>query len=129
MGDAARGYFLGRLTRDPGHRAPGKDPVNFGIAINTRRQDKERVDFFECEAWDKLGATIREHARKGQQLFLEVVPYLSQWTAKDGAQRKDVRFTVVRCEFVGNKPTAQAGGAPAAEPVDDLNDNLREFLG
>ncbi len=108
--------MLGRLTRDPGHRAKdGADPVNVGCAVNHTR---ERVSFFELLLWGEHAKTFRAHAKKGDQVLFVTEPYVDSWKGQNGEARKEVRFKVLRWQFTG------AGERPREEqPADAPPDN------
>ena len=70
--------LIGRLGKDPEARttAKGKQFSIFTIAVSRRwksssGEDKETVDWFNVEAWGRLGEICKQYLRKGRLVFLE----------------------------------------------------------
>lgn len=63
--------LMGRLTKDPELRTTpnGKTVVSFTLAVD-RDYDREKTDFFSCNAWEKTGEFVANHFRKGQLMVL-----------------------------------------------------------
>lgn len=97
--------ILGRLTRDPGHRKEGQDPVNVGVAVNHTKGTDERpgkVSFFEIELWGDQAGVFRQYAKKGDQVLFIAEPYESKWVGKNDEKRSAIRFRVLRWQFTGS---------------------------
>jgi single-stranded DNA-binding protein len=118
VGDFAGSEFIGHLTRDPGHRKKGVDPVNCAIAVNSGR---ERVDFFELEAYGSIATLLRDKARKGSYVFVRCRPYVSKWVGRGGEQRREERHVVRELEFLKGQP-------PVEERPDDSSGLSMEDL-
>jgi single-strand DNA-binding protein len=73
-----RVQLIGYLGKDPETRfiPTGKKVTHFSIAV-TRRwhgsdgEAKERTDWFNIEAWGRLGETCQEYLNKGSLIYLE----------------------------------------------------------
>ena len=85
----------GNITRDPELRyLPNGTPVcGFGIAVNEKwtgddGQKKERVDFFDVEAWSKRGETVAQWFKKGNPILITGKLKQETWDDKQtGAKR------------------------------------------
>ena len=70
--------LIGRLGKDPEVRATakGSQVCTFSIAVSRRwksgsGEDKEATDWFNVEAWGRLGEICKQYLRKGRLVFLE----------------------------------------------------------
>ena len=73
-----RVQLIGRLGRDPEIRSipGGKKVCVFSVAVNRRWKNKqgepqESTDWFNIEAWERLGEICGEFLNKGSLVFLE----------------------------------------------------------
>ena len=73
-----RVQIIGRLGRDPELKniPKGKKVCVFSTAVNRRWKDKEGetqevTDWFNIEAWERLGEVCNEYLKKGSLVFLE----------------------------------------------------------
>jgi single-strand DNA-binding protein len=68
-----RVVLTGRLTRDPELRttAGGKAVVQFSIASHEFVAGKEKAEFHNVVAWDRLAETCGKYLGKGQQVAIE----------------------------------------------------------
>ena len=73
-----RVQLIGRLGRDPElKKIPGgKKVCVFSLAVNRRWKNKdgesqEETDWFNIEAWERLGEVCGEYLKKGSLIFLE----------------------------------------------------------
>ena len=73
-----RVQLIGRLGRDPElKRIPsGKTVCVFSMAVNRRWKNKdgepqEVTDWFNIEAWERLGEICGEYLKKGSLIFIE----------------------------------------------------------
>ena len=73
-----RVQLIGRLGRDPELKTipSGKKVCSFSMAVNRRKRDKDGepqqiADWFNIEAWERLGEICAEYLRKGSLIFLE----------------------------------------------------------
>ena len=79
--------LIGRVTKDIEVRKTinGKSIINFTLAINNGKDQagKERVQFINCQAWDKRADTIATWVKKGD-LFSVSGELMNRDYNKDG---------------------------------------------
>lgn len=70
--------LIGRLGKDPEVRFTpnGKKVCTFSLAVSRRwkssaGEDKEATDWFNIEAWGRLGEICKQYLSKGRLVFLE----------------------------------------------------------
>lgn len=70
--------LIGRLGKDPETRftSTGKKVCTFSLAVSRRWKsssgdDKESTDWFNVEAWGRLGEVCQQYLQKGRLVFLE----------------------------------------------------------
>ncbi len=70
--------LIGRLGKDPEVRftPSGKKVTSFSVAVSRRwkssaGEDKEATDWFNIEAWGRLGEVCKQYLHKGRLVFLE----------------------------------------------------------
>lgn len=73
-----RVQIIGRLGKDPETRftPSGKKATQFSVAVNRHWKSssgelKEATDWFNIEAWGRLGEICQEYLTKGRLVFLE----------------------------------------------------------
>src|SRR5665647_2658012 len=64
--------LMGRLTRDPEQRttASGKTIVSFAVAVDRGGQE-DAADFFNVNAWEKLGELVMQYLSKGRRVLVQ----------------------------------------------------------
>lgn len=92
----------GRLTRDPEMRytPSGKPVCSFSIACNGF---KEKVNYFDCQAWEKTAEIITEHCKKGQKVLIIGEDDQQRWDDQDGKKHVKQIINVRSFEFMGSK--------------------------
>lgn len=90
----------GRLTRDPEIKttATGKSVCSFSIACNGF---KEKVNFFDCQAWEKTGEIINQYCKKGQKILVIGEDDQQRWDGDDGKKHVKTIINVRSFEFMG----------------------------
>ena len=70
--------LIGHLGKDPEGRVTpkGSKVCSFSLAVNRRwknsaGEEKESTDWFNVEAWGRLGEICQQYLRKGRLVFLE----------------------------------------------------------
>jgi single-strand DNA-binding protein len=70
--------LIGRLGKDPeSHTTPGnRNVVTFSVAVGNRWKDRQgevktMTDWFNIEAWGKLGEICEKYLHKGKLVYLE----------------------------------------------------------
>ena len=72
-----RVQLIGNLGKDPETRytPSGKQVCAFSVAVNRRWKSdgemKETVDWFNVDAWGRLGEICQQFLKKGSSIFLE----------------------------------------------------------
>lgn len=109
--------LTGRLTQDPELRYTPNDTAitTFGLAVNSRRGNNDRVDFFDIEAWRGLGVAATKHIGKGRRV--NVVGELRQqrWTDKDDNRRSKVVVVARNIEYL-DRPDRDRASDDAPDP-------------
>lgn len=92
--------LIGNLTRKPELKdVKDLSICEFTIAINGQ---KDRVDYIDCVAWNKLAETITNHLDKGSKV--SVVGRLAVDTYEvEGKKRKNTQVVVEAMEFLSPK--------------------------
>jgi len=96
----------GRLTRDPEMKTTGtgKAVCNFAIACN---DSKEKVNFFDCQAWEKTAEIITEYCKKGMKILIVGRDDQQRWEDDDGKKHTKQIINVQSFEFMGGKPESE----------------------
>ncbi len=106
--------LLGNLTRDPELRTTpsGQTVCSFSIAVNRSwqgqdGQTQEAVDYFDINAWGKLGELVNQYLAKGRKCL--IMGRLSQrsWE-QDGQKRSKVEVVANDVTFL-DSPGGGAG--------------------
>ena len=113
--DLNKVILIGRLTRDPEYKnINGNSLVNFSLANNrsymVQGNKKEDTNYFECEAWGKLAAIIRQYATKGKQVVVEGRLKFETWDSPDGKKMSKIRIFTENLQLLGGN----AGGGSSS---------------
>jgi single-strand DNA-binding protein len=78
MAGLNRVQLIGRLGKDPEtrHTPSGKKVTSFSVAVNQRWRSgegevKEATEWFNVEAWGRLGEICQQYLHKGRLIYLE----------------------------------------------------------
>ncbi len=120
-----RVILAGNLTRDPEikYTSSGQAICNFGLAINNGKdkQGKERpVDFFDCEAWEKLAETVSEYLSKGSGVLIEGRLKQERWEDEHGAKRSRIKIVAQGVQFLSK-------GDGSGKSDDNKEENIPPF--
>ena len=121
----------GRLTRDPDIRMTqkGSTVCSFSIANNRSYMDpstnewKEEVAYISATAFGSLADRLKERIKKGTPVIVEGRLVMSEFTGKDGQQRRELRINANRVQVVptGAAQEANTSAENTAEvPEDDV---------
>jgi len=94
--------LMGRLTRDPEQRTTGtgKLIVSFSIAVDRGGQDDE-ADFFNINAWEKLGELVMQYLSKGRRVLVQGRLRQDRWDDKEtGKKQSRVEVTATDVTFL-----------------------------
>lgn len=123
--------IAGNLTRDPELRTTtgGSNVCGFSVAVNRVYRDssgeqKESVSFFDCSAWNKLGETINQYAKKGTGVLISGRLEQRSWEDKaTGQKRSRVEIVVEDFNFIGNARDNGDGGASSSSAAVDMSES------
>lgn len=130
--------LMGRLTYEPELKSTpnGICVIRFQIACdrNYQKQGEERqADFIDCVAWRQTAEFISRYFHKGSMIAIEGTIQTSNYTDKNGNQRKQVEVLANNVSFCGSKSetgTASNGGynqpSPSYASVD--NSDFEEII-
>ena len=117
--DYNRFIFTGRLGRDPEERQAGTGKVvTFSVACNRPSKGETVTDWFNVQAWDKLGDLALTYLHKGSRVQIEGSVQLRKYTDKQGNAREATEIVARDFMMLDSKPTAQT--APQADNDDTL---------
>lgn len=104
--------IIGNLTGDPEHRTTrtGKSLASFTVAV-TRRNDRDKTDFFRVSAWGELGEICTKYLTKGKKVAVTGAVSVNAYTGTDGTARGTLEVMAQGVEFLS--PREQ----PAEEPA------------
>src|SRR3954449_1391078 len=132
-----RGLLTGRLTRDPELRttAGGKAVAQFSVASHEYVGGKEKPEYHNVVAWDRLAEICGRYLGKGQQVALEGRLQTRTWDDDQGRRHWKTEIVANQVEMLSGRRKkdyaaetaagaleAQAlaiGGLPASEPLPD----------
>lgn len=123
--------IAGNLTRDPELRTTtgGSNVCGFSVAVNRIYRDssgeqKESVSFFDCSAWNKLGETINQYAKKGTGVLISGRLEQRSWEDKaTGQKRSRVEIVVEDFNFIGNSRDNGDGGVSSSNAAVDMSES------
>lgn len=85
-----RVQLIGHLGKDPEtrHTPKGTAICSFSVAVNRRwrgadGESKEATDWFNVEAWGKLGEICQQYLTKGRLVFIEGRLQTDRYEAED----------------------------------------------
>lgn len=114
--------LMGNITRDPELRTTpnGQSVCSISLAVNSKRGETERVDYFDCTAWAKSGEIIAKYMQKGGAILVEGRLVQRSWE-QDGKKRSKVEVVIDNFNFVGggDAPKAESKPPVASDPIDE----------
>jgi len=130
MNDLNQTQIIGRLGKDPETRIVSDTSVTgFSVACGWKTKSKEGTEWFNVEAWGKLGEVCAQYIAKGSKVFVQGSIRTDKYTDKDGIERYRTKLIADKVQFLdsksdGAKPQQQPQQQPAAPSVDDLTDDI-----
>ena len=110
--------LIGNLGRDPESRTTpnGKKLSQFTLAV-TRRwksagENKEATDWFNVEAWGRLGEISQQYLKKGSLVYIEGRLQTDRYEDKGGETKYFTKVVASIMQFLDRKP--------AEEPVEEM---------
>lgn len=94
--------LMGNLTRDPEtkYTQGGQAVCNFGLAINRKSGEKEDVDFFDIEVWDKQAENCSTYLHKGNGVLIEGRLKQDRWEDESGNKRSKIKIVASVVQFL-----------------------------
>lgn len=111
--------LMGRLTYEPELRKTPSDVsvIRFQVACDRsyQRAGAERqADFIDCVAWRQTAEFISRYFHKGSMIAIEGTIQTSNYTDKNGNNRKQTEVLANNVSFCGSKN--ESGGSMDIEP-------------
>lgn len=111
---------VGNLGRDPELKDVGDTHVcSFSVAHNRKAKGEEFTDWYNVDAWGKLGELCAEYLAKGRTCVVTGSLAQRAYETKDGEARVSLDIRATDVQFVGGKESAGAGEAAAESGADD----------
>lgn len=114
--------LMGRLTYEPELRttSSGISFLRFQVACdrNFQSQGQERqADFIDCVAWRQRAEFISRYFHKGSMIAIEGSIQTSNYTDKDGNNRKQVEVVANNVSFCGSKAESGTANPAFSQPA------------
>lgn len=120
--------LMGRLTFEPEVRTTpsGVSVMRFQVACdrNYQKSGQDRqADFIDCVAWRQTAEFISRYFYKGSMIAVEGTIQTSNYTDKNGIQRKQVEVLANNVSFCGSKSETSGAAGSQAETNNSNADN------
>jgi single-strand DNA-binding protein len=113
--------LIGYLGRDPESRTTpnGKKVAHFSLGV-TRRwksggESKEATDWFNVDAWGRLGEVCQQYLKKGSLVWLEGRLSTDKYEDKGGETKYFTKVVASAMQFLDRKPAEEPVVEMAAE--------------
>jgi single-strand DNA-binding protein len=119
-----RVQLIGYLGRDPESKftPTGKRVCHFSMGVTQRwkaaGETKEYTDWFNIEAWGRLGEISQEYLKKGSLVFVEGRLKTDKYEDK-GETKYYTKVVALSLQFLDRKP--------AEEPMLSVDENAAEY--
>ena len=116
--------LIGRLGRDPESRftPTGKKVTHFSLAVSERwksgNESKERTEWFNIEAWGRLGEVCQEYLKKGGLAYIEGRLRTDKYEEK-GEARYFTKVVAQTVQFLSESRSGEPGAEPPELPGED----------
>lgn len=117
-----RVQLIGRLGKDPETRytPTGKKVTSFSVAVdrrwrNAEGEPKEATDWFNIEAWGRVGEICQNYLGKGRLVFIEGRLHTDQYE-QGGEKRYFTRVVALQVQMLDRK---QEEEEIVSDPVDE----------
>jgi len=118
-----RVQLIGRLGRDPETRfiPTGRKVCTFSLAVNRRWKSKEgetreATDWFNVEAWGRLGEICQEYLNKGRLVFIEGRLQTDRYE-QEGETRYFTKVIARHIQMLDRRPEEEEVEAAAEEAI------------
>lgn len=133
MNDIAKTIMIGRLVRDAETTVTtsGTELTKFSLAVNRYggKNAGDKVSFFNCLAWGKLGTSLAPYLTKGKCIAVDAIPEQNRWETRDGEKRSDVVFNCQNIQLLGGKGEKDAGAGQYRSQGDAIADMAASVFG
>jgi len=116
-----RVQLIGRLGKDPETRftPTGKKVCHFSMAVDRRwrtaeGETKKATDWFNVEAWGRLGEVCQEYLGKGSLIYIEGRLQINQYE-KEGEKRYATKVVALAMQMLDRKPEEEEPISPPPE--------------
>jgi len=106
-----RVQLIGRLGKDPETRFTpnGKKVANFSLAVGERwkttgGEAKENTEWFNIEAWGRLGEICQQYLQKGRLVFIEGRLKTDRYEDKGGETKYFTKVVALMMQMLDRKP-------------------------
>lgn len=111
--------LMGRITYSPELKSTpnGLSVIRFQIAVDRSYQAKgqeRQADFIDCVAWRQTAEFISRYFHKGSMIAIEGTIQTSNYTDKNGNNRKQIEVLANNVSFCGSKN--ESGGSMDINP-------------
>ncbi len=102
--------LIGYLGRDPETRTipNGQKVTNFSLGVTRRWKsggdNKEATDWFNVEAWGKLGELSQKYLKKGSLAYIEGRLRTDKFEDKGGETKYFTKVVALTLQFLDRKP-------------------------
>lgn len=108
--------LIGNLGRDPEMRyTPKGTPwARFSLAVNriwnnAEGQRQKETEWFNIEAWGKLGETCFQYLKKGKLVYIEGQLHNERWEDEKGETHHTTKVVAREMEMLDRKPDEPEG--------------------
>jgi single-strand DNA-binding protein len=110
-------FLTGRLTRDPELRslASGKAVTQFSLATNEYPGGKERTEYHNVVAWDRLAEICGQFLGKGQQVAIEGRIQTRSWDDEKSIRHWKTEIVASNVEMLSGRKKKDYEAQSAAE--------------
>lgn len=94
--------FMGHLGKDPETISGrnGSTITSFSIAVNSGYGDKKETMWVRCCCFNKVAESVSKFCRKGHPVLVEGRLRESNWTDRDGNERKSTEIVCNAVKFL-----------------------------
>ena len=117
-----RVQLIGRLGKDPETRFTpnGKKVANFSLAVGERwkttgGEAKENTEWFNIEAWGRLGEICQQYLQKGRLVLIEGRLKTDRYEDKSGETKYFTKVVALMMQMLDRKPEEEPVAAVEEE--------------
>lgn len=116
MPSVSKTIIMGHLGRDPEleHTKTGTPKVKMGIATTYKRAGEEETVWHNCHFFGKDAENFAKIGAKGGLCYVEGRLFYTQWTDREGNEKKGHGISVYSWQYIGKRSAAEEGPAGAS---------------